>query len=62
MYVQFMSYVYGVVFRGSVKLSEVTVVVLSSAKLCKSEFLRHMNKSFRNILNKMGSKKDTSGT
>ena len=34
------------VFKSSIKVLQVVVMVLSSAKLCKSNFLMHKNKSF----------------
>ena len=42
------------VWRRSFKLFEVTEMVLSSAKFCKSDSASHKNKSFIKILNRIG--------
>ena len=42
------------VFESPVKVLQVAVMVLSSAKLCKSDILMHRNKSLRNILKMIG--------
>lgn len=41
------------VSKGSVKVSHVAVIALSSTKLWKSDFLMHKNKSLRNILTRI---------
>ena len=41
---------------------QVTAMVLSSAKLCKSDFFSHKNKSFIKMLNRIGPSTDPCGT
>ena len=42
------------VWQRLVKLLQVTAMILSSAKLCKSEFFSHKNRSVNNIWKKIG--------
>ena len=50
------------VFKSPVKVLQVAVMVLSLAKLCKSDFLMHRNKSMRNILKRIGPNIEPCGT
>ena len=49
-------------WKGSFRFLKVTAMVLLSAKLCKSEFVSHMNKSFLKMLNRRGPSIESSGT
>ena len=49
-------------WRGSFRFLQVTAMVLSSAKLCKSDFVSHKNKSFIKMLNRIGPRIDPCGT
>ena len=48
--------------RRSFRFLQVTATVLSSAKLCESDFVSHKNKSFIKMLNRIGSSIDPCGT
>ena len=50
------------IFIRSANWSQTAVIVLSSAKLCKSVFFKHKNKSLRNILNNIGPSIEPCGT
>ena len=50
------------VFKSPVKVLQVAVIVLSSAKLCKADFLMHRNKSLRNVLKRIGPNIEPCGT
>ena len=49
-------------WKGLFRFLKVTAMVLSSAKLCKSDFVSHMNKSFIKMLNRSGPSIESSGT
>ena len=48
--------------RRSFRFLQVTTMVLSSAKLYKSDFFRHKNKSFIKMLNRIGPSIEPCGT
>ena len=48
--------------RRSFRFLQVAAMVLSSAKLCKSDFVSHKNKSLIKMLNKIGPSIDPCGT
>ena len=56
------SYSFSSVWRRSVKLLQVTAVVLSSAKLCISDIVSYKNKPFIKMLNRIGPSIEPCGT
>ena len=50
------------VFKSSDKVLQVAVMVLSSTKLCKSDFLMHKNESLRDILKRVRPNIEPRGT
>ena len=48
--------------RRSFRFLQVRAMVLSSAKLCKSDFVNHKNKSFIKMLNRIGPSINPCGT
>ena len=50
------------VLRRSFRFLQVTVIVLLSAKLCKSDIVSHKSKSFTKTLNRIGPTIDPCGT
>ena len=50
------------VFKIPVKVLQMVEMILSPARLCRSDFLMHRNKSLRNILKRIGPNTETCGT